>query len=393
MQFSPSDAPYAFVYFHPPGAPPLADGTVVECRCPCPCPAAGGGSTLVGWEVVRARPDRAAAVAAGGYFGNDLRVAEATWLNYVDPFPAPVLWEGRRGAAPEYFAAERSAAYRAQTAALSFAKTRAILAALQGAAWVVDLGAGRGQDLGRYAEAGVRNLLAVDRDRAALAELVRRKLDLAGRGGGAGERGKRRGAPAPGPAVRVVAADLTGPAPALAALLAAAGPPLGEADGVVCNLAVHYFLAGRGGAANFAALAAALLRPGGRLLVTALDGAAVHALLAPLPPGGAWEAREDGVLKYAVRRLYASPALEAEGQTIAVLLPFSAGEFYEEPLVNFAALGDALAAAGFAPAGKAPAADALPVFRARNPGLADALTPADRQWLGLFAEASWVKKG
>ena len=106
------------------------------------------------------------------------RIAELTWLNYVDPFPRAQLWDGP---ALDYFARPKAGIYRAQTAFTSFVKTQRI-AALRHARWVVDWGAGQGADLGRYLAAEVGNLVGVDRDRAALAELVRRKYSHARRG-------------------------------------------------------------------------------------------------------------------------------------------------------------------------------------------------------------------
>jgi hypothetical protein len=387
VQFAPADVPLAYLYWHPRGGPPI-DGRVVELRCGGGCAAAGGGTRFVEWELVRVRDDRAKDLLSARYFGNDLRTAEATWLNNVDPFPLEMLWEGPGG---DYFDAPKEGSFAAQTAVVSFLKSRGI-APLQHADWVVDLGAGKGQDLGRYLKAGVRHLVAVDSSRAALTELVRRRLEVAFRRGG-----PRGGPPGPAPpegrtALHVLAADAARPAAETAAALGRLGVPPGGADALVCNLAVHYFLGTVEGLRNFAALAGALVRPGGRVVLTFLDGARVHARLQGLPEGGSWDLLEGGARKFSLRRLYASPRLETAGQRIAVLLPFSSGAYYEEFLVNIAALTAEMKARGFAP--EAPpvyAADLVGAFRAQRPELAGRLSPQDLEYLGLIVGLTFLR--
>ena len=396
VQFAPSDAPLAYLYWHPDDSPlgPV-DGAVVEARCAGGCAAAGGapagGPPTVDWELTRVRSDRARDLRGGGYYGNDFRTAEMVWLNYVDPFPVEQLWAGP--GADDYFLAPKSGVYRAQTAVISYVKSQRI-ATLRHADWVVDVGAGKGQDLGRYLDAEVRHLVAVDRDRAALSELVRRKYNFAlGRDdqarGGPRARRPAGAAAATGTAVRVLAADANDPADATTSRLRALGLPAAGADALVCNLAVHYFLGDVAALRNFVALAAAVVRPGGRVALTVLRGEAVHAAFTAgrVPFGGTWDAFENGARKYSLKRLYAADTLEAAGQRVGVLLPFSDGRYYEEFLVNTTALAAEFAARGFAavPAA-ATVADAVGDFTARNRPVAATLTPGDLTWLALYGE-------
>lgn len=396
VQFAPCDAPLAYLFE---SAADL-DGRIVELRL-------RGRPTdpaRADWELVRVREDRARDLAHGGYFGNDYRTAELTWLNHIDEFPLADLWAGPAGG---YFQAAgawsqgdapagpgRQGVYGAQTATLNFAKGRLIEAAAARAAWVVDAGAGRGSDLGRYLAAGVGQLIAVDSDRAALAELVRRRYEHA-------RRRPAGGRAAAGVTVRVLAADVGGPAAALRARLGALGLPAEGADALVCNLAAHYFMGSAEALKNFAALAAATVRPGGALALTVLDGAAVFAALAGTGPGETWDRLETpagapaGTLpsrKYSLKRLYASDALEAAGQRIGVLLPFSDGQYYEEYLVNVEALSQQLALRGFGPPKREPVSETAAVFAAHNRQLAAELTAADREWLGLFATLLYRRK-
>jgi hypothetical protein len=145
------------------------------------------------------------------------------------------------------------------------------------------------------------------------------------------------------------------------------------------------------GLRNFAALARNVVRPGGHLVLTVLLGDTVHALLADVPAGGSWDVHEDGALKFSLRRLYSGAALEAAGQRIGVLLPFSDGGYYEEFLVNPAALGAELGARGFSRVPTAAnAAAAIPEFEARNHQLT--LTEGDRRWLSLYGELVFVRE-
>jgi len=364
IQFAPSSTPLAYLFQH---AGDDLDGKVVELRI------TGMRDGLVDWEVVRVRTDRQTEVEAHSYFGNTMQTAELTWLNYIDPFPLEQLWDGP-GA--DYFREAKSDIYHAQTAALSFAKTRQI-AALRGAD-VIDLGAGKGQDLGRYLDAGVRRLLAVDSDRAALSTLVRRKYDFAKK-----KQGTRTH-------VQMLVADLNAPHAQTLAKFAALG--FADAGAVVCNLAAHYFIRDMPAMRNFAAVVAGVLRPGGTASLTVMDGAALHAALRGIPEGGTWDLSEPvapgapAVRKFSLKRLYASDTLEACGQRIGVLLPFSAGEYYEESLVNVDTLCSEFAARGLARTSSASVAERLKAFGKDNANLAAKLTDIDRQYLGLFRE-------
>lgn len=388
IQFAPSDAPLAYLYQHP-TAPPAGekdwareiDGKVVELRCAGPdgdCTAAGALGTPA-WRLVRVREDRAREIKTQQYYGNDFRVAELTWANYLDPFAEAQLWEGPAGG---YFAAPKSAMYRAQTAFTSFVKSRRIEAELAHADWVVDAAVGKGQDLGRYMKAGVRHVVGIDRDQGALAELIRRKFSHA-----KGDKGERRAGGAT--ALFALRADLTAPAAEVAAKVRGiVGFPPAGADALVINLAVHYLTGTAVDVRNFAVLCRELVRVGGAVVVTTMFGQRTHDLLAAegVATGESWDARQDDVLKYSIRREYAEDGLTAAGQKIGVLLPFSNGEYYSEYLVNVDALVREFAARGFAVVG-APTFDAsFDEFRTRNPTMYKMLTPADLRFLALYGE-------
>lgn len=139
---------------------------------------------------------------------------------------------------------------------------------------------------------------------------------------------------------------------------------------------------------NFVALARGAVKVGGQVIVTILLGDEVHALFRrqKIPDGGSWDVREGETLKYSLRRMYSSETLEAAGQRIGVLLPFSDGGYYEEYLVNPKALTAEFAARGFSVAAATNAAALIPEYEARNRASASALTPGDRAYLALHGE-------
>lgn len=434
VPFQTSDAPLAYLWPVDRATAERCDGRIVELRCAPPCERlAPDAPSRPQWELVRVREDRDRDLKSGGYFGNDLRIAEVTWLGYVDPLPFSMLAEGPGG----YFAGPSPEGQRAQRAFVSFVKTRQLERLFSSAAekekgpagsgpsaksWVVDLGAGRGQDLGRYLQAGVGNLVAVDRDPGALAELVRRKYTHALKqnsrrpfaAGKKPEAGRTRRSSARGPkegphgsedapvlrkeagggagtAVHIVAADLAAEAlEGAARVRRVPGFPSRGADAAVCNLALHYFSGSGESVEAFSEAVRQLVRPGGAFQFAALDGARVHARLKGVPTGGQWIVREpagEGPPKYVIEKRYTSKNLTASGQKVAVALPFSNGELYEEYLVNFDAWAKILGRRGFDLEAVQPFEELFDEFTDRQP-----LTQGDREWLGLFSAARFRRR-
>ena len=424
IQFSTSDVPLAYVYQHPDGSPLGAeiDGSVIEVRCAfgqgaeasgptggC-VTAAAGGAMLVNWEATRRREDRRRELAAGRYYGNDFYTAEHIWLNYVNPFPLEQLWEGVSG---DYFMRPKSGIYRAQTAATSFVKAQRI-ATLKHAGKVIDVGAGKGQDLHHYLDAEVQHLVAVDRDPAALSELVRRTYNFArgtapgaapgaaaykpedGKNHGAGWPFRRRGRDGKAytaTTIHILVADVNDPFGETLDKLEALGLGRMVADALVCNLAVHYYLADLPAMRNFVALTRGAVKVGGQVILTILLGEAVHAAFTSdrVALGETWDIFEAAgaappTRKYSLKRLYSGETLEGAGQRIGVLLPFSEGRYYEEFLVNTKALTAEFAARGFRLTTRASVAKSIPDFEARHRTLAGLLTEGDRKWLALYGE-------
>ncbi len=478
IQFQPSNMPMAYLYWHPTSSGPI-DGKIVDLR---PGSVSGGAPKLViakaadaraadaktadaksvaaknaskpataaskpaassktatassktatasktaapplphqfvNWVLMRVRHDREGDQLTGRYFGNDYRVAELTWLNTIDPFPVEQLWgEEDPTGSSSYFAREKTGIYKAQTAFISYVKTQRI-ETLRHSNVVVELCSGAGADVGRFMSADIRSLIAVEQDRGAAAEMLRRKYSHIKRRQESRSRGRRTerydaGASRPGRgmAMSMIIADVSRPFAETAALIRrAAGIVAGPvADGVVMNLALHYFMGSVESMRNIAALCIDIVKIEGTVSFTAMFGAAVHALFQEhkIAEGASWDVRrgaetattaapslqptargvEDGsVLQYSLKRMYKGDTLTAAGQKIGVLLPFSNGKYYEEYLVNVRALETEFHARGFKTVIITPMSKYFDTFQAHNPNVASELTADDRKYVSLYGE-------
>lgn len=281
-----------------------------------------------GWILVKVRADREADLRTGNYYGNDYSVAMSAWVNYLAPLLPTDLWNGPN----IYFReATHSDIYRKQIAAVSQLKETIIQDYYKGFDCVVDLACGRGQDMSRFARHGVRKLIGVDQDAAALAEFSRRILSPKG--------------PRNGIRIMLVKSDLLEASLPGKVLELTAGS---AANGVVCNLAIHYMFADTGMVERLAGIIAQMTKSGSAVFsCTVLDGERVHNKIGELAQGTSWDLKENNLLKYSIRRDYASQELTAAGQQIGVLLPFSQNRYYQEFLVPADTLIGALQRRGF----------------------------------------------
>lgn len=314
-QFQPSDNAYAYL-FH-------SDRTDLDGEV---------GEFLYkngAWHMDRIREDRRIEVQRGNYFGNNYKIAELTWMAYADPLV--IEDEGKTsGDGTVYFQEHDSTRHKASRNYNSCVKSD-IFKNMGSPDWVMDLASGKGQDLFRYAQAGVKNLVCLEIDTTALMELITRKHEFASRRDNHGQGNM---------SVHVHAMDLTAPTDTnLAALkdLQIPGSGLASMDTIVCNFAFHYFLKNKETLAHVAAFINKCLKPGGRFIFTAFDGKAVVRLLNEHK--GEWTVRADsggdsGGALYSIKRQYSVSYIEAIGQKIDVLLPFSGDTYYTEYLVN-----------------------------------------------------------
>lgn len=378
IQFSPADVPYAYIYQHPNDSPHTIEDKIVEFRCGGNCDAAGGGSIFVDWEIVRIREDRS---VNKNYFGNDFFVAESNWSNYINPFTVQELWESTHD---EYFKTIKGKQYDAMTKVINFVKTE-IINSLSHSNWILDLCAGRGSDLGRYFNAEVKNLIAVDNDRAALTTLIERRQTYI--------KQKSDHKKSKLTSVFVIVSDINHEE-ASSIVTKCNNLGMGYCNAVICNLAFHYFLGTSESLHNFIDIATATVADDGFVCITCMHGESVHALFekSKLSINETWELRENGILKYSLIRKYSSKKLELCGQKIGVLMPFSMGEYYDEYLVNSKAIVEEFKKKGFVCESIETLDKILPKFNSKDHKTFSLLSENDIKYLSLYCKIIFRKK-
>ncbi len=375
IQFSPSNSPLAYLYYHPDSSILHIENNVVEFRCTKNC----GGGSLVDWQPTRIRKDRQKDLESKTYYGNDYKIAEITWINYMDPFPLEQLWLNISN--EDYFASNKSGMYHAQTSVLSFLKTERIMS-YSHQNWIVDIGSGKGQDLGRYFSAKIKNLIAIDNDKASLSELVRRKFTFAQ------DKTKKHSSTN----VYVILADMTEDYTLiLPKIYDIISIPVNHIDVIVCNLSIHYYIYTPDLLHNFIKFINNIIKLNGQLVVTCFFGESIFKLLENINEDQSWTVYENEVIKYSIKKLYSSKKLEQMGQKIGVVLPFSNGEYYEEYIINTNYFIKELNKYGFNLLSKKSVSDIISDFNMKNPSVGSTLTKDDLIYLSLYGEMVFQK--
>ncbi len=378
VQFSPSANPLAYLYW----STEDVGGKIVELS----------RDTAGQWVFHGVREDRK---MEEGYYGNDYRIAELIYLNYIDPFPLESLWTP----SDSYFTKMAADIYTAGNRFKRFVISLLLKDNLSGVRWVIDEAAGRGADLHRYQEIGVENALFMDIDPTAIVELIRRKYSffqakkrhvadwLGARESRQIEYDKLIVKDVKSLTVHTLVADLKTPYRALMADTYQFGINPGLIDGIVCNFAFHYMCDTIENMRNLLIFNARMLKVGGVFIFTVMDGEAVFALLKGIERGKRWESKENGVIKYAIRKDYTGDKPSAVGQMISVMLPFS-DKMYEEPLCNVKCVVSEATKLGFSVELNAPMTTHLERFRVADKSLHDKLTAGDREYIGLHRYVS-----
>jgi hypothetical protein len=375
IQFSPSNAPLAYIYYHPDSSILNIEDNVVEFRCIKNCTATEG--PLIEWQPVRIRTDRKKDLETKRYYGNDYKIAELTWINYLDPFPLEQLWIN---STDEYFASNKTGMYWAQTSVMSYMKAERIMS-YSHANWVLDVGSGKGQDLGRYFNARIKNLIAIDNDKASLSELIRRKFTFID--------GIKKDIATN---VYVILMNMTNDYTInLSKVYDMISIPSNHIDYIICNLSIHYYIYTYELLHNFINFSNNLLKINGHLVVSCFFGEAVFDLLKDLKEGDTWSVHEHEVLKYSIRKMYSSDKIENMGQKIGVLMSFSKGAYYEEFMVNTTYLTNELTKQGYKLLVKRSVKDLIPNFNLKNPSVGSTLTNDDITYLSLYGELVYQK--
>ena len=387
IQFSPSQNPLAYLFY----STEDIDRKIVELSISDAIPP-GLPTGVLPWKFHRVREDRK---MEKNYFGNDFRIAELTYQNFINPFEFKNLYERP----VTYFHKQSPEQYVASNKLKRFVISVVMKEEFHGAKWMIDVGSGRGADLHRYNDIKVQNALFIDIDAAAIAELIHRKFSLQKRRHNSSWTGgdmvitrtnqitdieydKIITKDTAALTVHTMVADMKTAAGVLIQRSRVYGVNPKAITGMISNFALHYLCDTAANLKNFMVYARDLLQPGGLLMVTVMSGERVEKLLTDnnIPVGGTWQLMENERQKYAIRRIY--KVKSKYNQRIAVKLPFT-DEMYEEPLCHIENLIAVAKQHKLEVERNNSFSEWLPMFKKIDRGLYDRLTPADIEFIGL----------
>lgn len=311
IHFAVFNSPYAYIYYHPKSFDKPIDGKIIELF------ADDIDGVIPSWRLVNIREDRDIDLSGGNYFGNNYSVAENVWLNYMDPFPETELWNPSSA----YFETNKSLTYISLTKFINHVKEEAIKS-LNGSNIIIDIGAGKGQDLDKYNKIKLSTLVAVDKDKSALSELIARKNKL---------NNSKMTIFTISHDINLNSHDLHQNGFAILEKDLEQKYNISKCNAIVCNLALHYV----NKLENFVVFCNNMVKQSGYVLFTCFSGEKVHELFEAnnIKNGESWIQYKDGIPKYQLERRYEGD-FTGQNCKIGVLLPFSKGELYEENLIN-----------------------------------------------------------
>jgi hypothetical protein len=301
------------------------------------------------WRLIKVRPDRQVDYLNHQYFGNDYTVAEQIWYGYSNPFALHHLQMTPYDMKKEfYFVEDNAEQFRGIRKFNNWVKTRLFEMVARNQPWLIDIGAGKGQDFLKYLNLNVRNVIFADSNPNNIDDIIARKYTYY-------KQGHFRKATC---SVNTVCMDVLDPK-----FVESVNRFVLNSKLIVCNFAIHYMCYNSDTAKQFAKVIGGLLNGGGRLLITYLDGRRVHERLiansgmadteddadgtsydltdSDLETVGGTEITPDASQKYNIKKLYVSDEYTGRNQKIAIKLPFSDG-FYIEHLFDCDLLSKAL---------------------------------------------------
>ena len=359
IQFSPSDNPYAYIY--------VSDGDNLENKI---------GEFRYHtkeqkWEMLKFRTDRDVELARGEYYGNALRISELIWLNIKNPIEFDELVNSD---SEKYFMVDNNNIYKAQRNFNSFVKTKVLetiidnkLSDKNEKKWIIDLAAGKGQDLARIINMDFDNGLFVDIDGDALYELVERKYNIKNQ-----QKFMK---------VFTKQLDLSNDYKELLNKLSNIPIPKEGVDVIICNFAIHYFINNEKNLMNLINLVNSLLKENGRFMFTCFNGDKVFN---NLKDSDIWELVEDNNVKYSIKKQFKSKQLLEYNQDVGVLLPFSKGKYYTEFLVNLEHVLNKFESNGFNIEISNSFGTLLDQFKKDNNKIYKELTDNDKEYVSLY---------
>ncbi len=330
-------------------------------------------------RLIRLRTDRIADIAKGEYYGNAIRYSELIWHSIRYPLSIDTMCNPTNNA---YFAADDvDGWYKAGRSFNSFAKSYLIDMYLppNKESVLMDVAAGKGQDLARSIDAGYSTIIAMDKDTDAISEILERKYNL---------RVKSKQSSA---AVHIKKIDLEDSADDTIKKLHIKSEFV---DNMMINFALHYIchsaIAGDlEPIVEFAKLCKFYLKKHGRVMITTFNGEDVFD---KLKSTDSWDVVENNRLKYSIKKKYTSDEMTNLDQVIDVLLPFSAGEYYQEYLANYKYIQGVFESHGFSLMKTDSFESLLRDYKKQNMRGYKDLTNGDKEYVSLYGYMIFEKK-
>lgn len=331
------------------------------------------------WNLKKIRDDRDVELERGEYFGNYYKIAELIWMNINNPLDIQKMTDINKDC---YFQIDDNILYKAQRSFNSYVKTKAIeniisdeLYDKNDTNWVIDLAAGKGQDLARLNNLNFKNGLFIDKDKNALLELINRKFTL--------KSNKKNN-------IKIFTKniDLLDNSKDIIKELDVFNIAKESVDVIICNFAIHYIIINQDKLINLINLLNNYLKPGGRFIFTCFNGYKIFKLLENTTVWNSYD--ENNNIKYSIKKLYNSNKLLNTGQKIDVLLPLS-NEYYTEYLMNLDYIFDIFNENNFTSELSLPFGAFLNNFEKDNNKVFNELSIIDREYSNLY-QINIIKK-
>ena len=278
------------------------------------------------WHFHRIRTDRVQELADGKYYGNNFKIAELTLENVMNPLTIGDLVKSKTELSKGFYFEKADNKYKSVRKYNSFVKG-ILIKRYTGSATVIDMASGKGQDLGRYYGAGIKNLLMLEIDQSAIDEIITRKFEFTNKLWIDGIDRPIQIANYTPQSTSLVVAQMDFNSASSENILKieshAKKFKKAEVDVIICNMAIHYLVGSQKNIENVVKFISYWLRDGGDFVFTSMNS---ERILTLLKGSGKWSGKNE---IYKIEK--------ARPGHIKVLLPCS-HELREEPLVDMAAL-------------------------------------------------------
>lgn len=331
----------------------------------------GYNTTSSKWSFKKIRTDRDVELDRGDYFGNYYKISEHIWNNINNPLTFDMLISENNS----YFMNDNNDFYKAQRSFNSFVKTYTLESIISekvtdknNTDFVIDLAAGKGQDVARLSNLGFKTGLFIDNDKNALSELLNRKHNLKTINKNQIQ-------------ILIKNIDLKDNYSDIIKKLSSLDIKKESADVIICNFAIHYIIINEDYLLNLIKLLDYYLKPNGRFIFTCFDGERIFKMLKETEE---WNSYENNILKYSIKKLYKSDSLTNYGQKIDVLLPFSDNTYYTEYLMNIQHILNVFNISNFTTEISLSFDTLLDNFKIANDKVYQNLSKSDKEFIGLY---------